>query len=93
MDITLAPYFIGLASSALTELLKLIPALNSSTIVRALTAIVVMIAVTLFSMGFNLVAFDWAVFGQVVIWALVNYKMIVQPVAITVSSPTQEPQQ
>jgi hypothetical protein len=81
IELTLAPYIIGLLSSAVSELFKLFPTLSSKETYKVLTAVVVMVAGTLFSVNFDIHAWDWNMFGQVVMWSFLNYKMIVQPVA------------
>lgn len=89
--ISLTAYTIGLLSSVVAELFKLIPALTKYESAKVLTAVVVMVAGTLYTIGFDINAWNWDLFGQVVIWSFVNYKMIVQPVAADIKSRTQEP--
>jgi len=89
MEILLPAYLIGLMASAVTELLKLFPLLNKNDITKVFTTVVVMAAGTLWHLGFDVSAWDWNLFGQVVIWSFVNYKMIVQPVATTTGLKTQ----
>ncbi len=89
--ISLSAFTIGLLSSVVAELFKFIPALTKYESAKVLTAIVVMVIGTLFSIGFTLGSWDWNIFGQVVIWSFVNYKMIVQPVAADIKSRTQKP--
>ena len=76
-------------ASAVTELLKLFPLLNKNDITKVFTTVVVMAAGTLWHLGFDFSAWDWNLFGQVVIWSFVNYKMIVQPFATTTGLKTQ----
>lgn len=89
--ISLTAYAIGLLSSFVAELFKLIPALTKYESAKVLTAVVVMVGGTLYSIGFDIHAWNWDLFGQVVIWSFVNYKMIVQPVAADIKSRTQKP--
>lgn len=89
--ISLSAFTIGFLSSLVTEIFKFIPALTKYESAKVLTAVVVMVVGTLFSIGFDLSAWNWNLFGQVVIWSFVNYKMIIQPVAADVRSRTQEP--
>lgn len=89
MDIQLSAYIIGLLSSVVTEVFKFFPALSSNEVTKVVTAVVVMAVGTLFSIGFNVTAWDWNLFGQVMIWSFVNYKMIVQPMAKTTGLVTQ----
>lgn len=88
--LTLSAYFIGLLSSVVVELFKLIPALTKYESGKVLTAVVVMVVGVLYSIGFDVSAWDWNVFGQVVIWSFVNYKMIVQPVSSDLQLTTQK---
>lgn len=89
MDFVVAAYWLGLGSSALTELMKLIPFLDENEVTRTLTAFAVMTAVTLASIGFDIHAWDWSLFGSVLLWSFVNYKAIVQPIAKTSGLRTQ----
>lgn len=89
MDIQLTAYIVGLLSSVVTEIFKYFPVLAKNQITKVMTSVVVMVVGTLFSIGFNAAAWDWEVFGQVVIWSFVNYKMIVQPMAKTAGLVTQ----
>lgn len=89
MNFLLSPYLIGLLSSVVTELLKFFPALKANTLTTVATAVIVMTAGTLWSLGFDVSAWDWKLFGEVFVWSFVNYKVIVAPVAATLDSPTQ----
>ncbi len=89
MDLSVSAYWIGLGSAFLTEAFKLMPLLNTNELARTLTAFAVMAVITLASIGFNLQAWDWTVFVQVLLWSFINYKAIVQPVAKTTGLKTQ----
>lgn len=89
MEFALSAYIIGFLSSVVTELFKLFPALNLNPLTKVLTAITVMVIGTLWSIGFNVTTWDWNLFGQVVVWSFVNYKMIVAPVAGVIGMRTQ----
>ena len=82
-EITLAPAIIGLVSSVVTELFKFIPFLNKNNITKSLTTIVVIIAAVFISEGGKITDWKYAgvLFSQAVVYALVSYKMFVQPVA------------
>lgn len=83
MEISLTPAVIGIVSSILTEILKLIPWLNKNNLIKSITTIVVIVIAVFISYGGNIT--DWkqasVIFFQAVVYALTSYKMIVQPIA------------
>lgn len=87
----LSAYFIGLLSSAVTELFKFIPVLTKYQSAKVLTAVLVMVVGTLISIKFDFSVWDWNLFGQVVMWSFLNYKLIVAPVASDLQLRTQDP--
>lgn len=89
MDITFTPYAIGLMASVLTEVLKYLPILNSKPIYKSLTAVLVVAAGAFYMSGFSLAAWDWERFFMILIFAFVNYKVIVKPVAESMNLRTQ----
>lgn len=86
MDLSLSVAVVGLASSVLTELLKLFPFLKQNELMASVTAIVVTAIATYFSTAGD---FTWPHFASVLLFAFLNYKIIVQPVAKALVSPTQ----
>ena len=89
MDIQLSAFIIGFLASVVTEIFKFFPVLSQNEVTKVLTAVVVMAAGTLISLHFNVSAWDWNLFGQVIIWSFVNYKMIISPVGKTMGLVTQ----
>ncbi len=79
------PVETGVASSFITELLKFIPFLRSSTIIQAVLSIVVTCIVTLVSKG------DFSFNGIVLalIVSLTTYKTLTEPLADAVGSKSQ----
>ncbi len=89
IEITLSIFTIGLMSSILTELFKLIPILSENQLRKALTAITVVVFGTLYALEFNVAAWDWSLFINVLIYSFLNYRIIIKPIAKTVGLKTQ----
>ena len=89
MDITLSQYVIGLVSSIVAELFKLFPALRKNDLTIALTAIVVLFLGELYEAGFKLADWSWSSFASLAVFAFLNYKFIVQPIASVMKSDSQ----
>lgn len=89
MDITLTTFAVSIMGSILTELLKYFPILKSKPIYKSLTAVFIMALGTLYIIGFDLSAWDWNLFGTIVLLSIANYKLIVKPAAKAVKLSTQ----
>ena len=77
---------LGLLTSIIAELLKLIPWLNKNAITSSLTAIIVLAIGTVVATG----TFDFTTFIGGLVFALTSYKAIIQPIATVAGSPTQK---
>lgn len=89
IEITLSVFVIGLMSSFLTEVLKFIPLLRKNALSKSLTAIVVVALGTLYSVGFDVSAWNWSIFVSVLMFSFLNYRIIVKPITTTMSLKTQ----
>lgn len=78
MDFSVSAALVGLGASVLTELLKFFPVLNKSDWTKSGTALVVVFILALAS---NAGTWSWSYFVSLLVFALLNYKMIVQPVS------------
>lgn len=73
---------IGVLSAVITELLKYIPFLNSNSLIKAVTSIVVCVVGALYFTGSQ----DYV---QVILIAFATYKVLVQPIGQVVGIRTQ----
>ena len=89
MDIAFSDFAIAFMASALTEILKFFPVLNSQPIFKSLTAVLVVAAGAFYMSGFNIAAWDWNQFFTILMFSFVNYKMLIQPSAKAMSIRTQ----
>ena len=89
MDITFSEMAIAFMTSGLTELLKMFPILNSKPIYKSLTAVAVVAAAAFYMSGFSIAAWDWDKFFTILVFSFVNYKLVIQPVAKSMSLKTQ----
>lgn len=86
MEITLPIYLAGLLSSVLTEAAKFFPFIGNNDVVKSIVAIA-LCAVG----GFVVVGkFDFDTVLNVLVFAFLNYKFIIQPVSKGVGLRTQE---
>jgi len=83
-EIILPTYLVGLLASVLTELIKLVPKIGKSDVLKSLTAVILVALGAIVYIGWS-----WANFFIVMAFAFVNYKMLVQPVAVAIKSPSQ----
>ncbi len=77
---------VGMLSSIVTELLKLIPILRTNSMTKAGTAIVV-VAIGVYIQSGD-ISFD-GLMGALA-FSLITYKAIVQPITVTLDSKSQE---
>ena len=77
---------LGLLTSIIAEILKLIPGLNKNAITSSITAIVVLAIGTVVATG----TFDFTTFVGGLVFALTSYKVAIQPIATVAGSPTQK---
>lgn len=77
---------LGFASSVITELFMFVPFLRKNSLTAAITAIIVLLALSYFSAG--KLTIDG--FAMALVFALTSYKAIVQPFTKTVGLVTQE---
>lgn len=84
--ITPSTAILGLLTSIVAEILKLFPALNKNSVTGSITAIVVLAVGTVIATG----KFDLETFIGGLVFALTSYKAVVQPLATSVNSPTQQ---
>ena len=89
IEITLSTFIIGLMASVLTEVFKIIPILRKNALSKSLTAIIVVILGTFYAVGFNVSAWDWNIFANVLVFSFLNYRIIVRPIAKNASLITQ----
>lgn len=76
---------LGLCASIITEILKIVPALRTNTLVTSIVAIVVVALGTLVTSG----QFTWVSFLNSLAAAFLSYKIVVQPVATASGIKTQ----
>lgn len=76
---------VGILSSVLSEILKYVPTINQSPLLRALTALVVCLVGTFLFTGGGLNNL-----AGVVVTALATYKALVQPLASSMELRTQK---
>ena len=78
------PIYIGILTSAVTEILKLVPALNSNSLVKSVVVFVVALVGT-YLFG-TVSGQDYA---ETLIAAFATYKLLVQPVSSALNLRTQ----
>lgn len=83
--IELPLYTIGFLSSLITELFKFFPFVGKSDLGKSITALIVIALATFLTVGFSATNFF-----SVMLYAFLNYKMILQPISKGLSSPTQD---
>lgn len=86
MDITINPAVVGLISSVITEVFKYIPFLRQNALTQAITAIVITGVVAFFA---NNMVFSLDNVVASLVFALVSYKTLIQPIATTTAMRTQ----
>ena len=86
IDITLSSYGFGLLVSIFTELLKFFPWLGKNELTKSLTAVVLAVVGAWYSTGW---VWDFDVFAGVLLFAFLNYKMLIQPLGKVSSIKTQ----
>jgi hypothetical protein len=87
MNIVLSTAVTGLVSSVISEIFKFIPALRKNELVSTIVAIIVVAIAAFVSNGMT-----WSIDNAiaVLVFSLVSYKTVVQPLAQSVNSPTQQ---
>lgn len=88
MDIVLNASLLGLCASVLTEIAKYFPLVRNNEMVKSLVAILMVAGVAYVSGGY---ALTFQSFALVMAFAFLNYKIIVQPVAGTLSLGSRLP--
>ena len=86
MEITLTLVAISFGTAILNELIKLIPAIGQNELIRSAVAVVVIAILAFLTNGLE---WSWLNFYAVMAFAFLNYKMIVQPIATAIGSPSQ----
>lgn len=84
MNFSLNAEIVGLASAVVAELLKLFPQISKTPIVMSLVAMLVVFVACLLTTGFT-----WQNFGTGLLYAFLNYQIVVQPAAKSLGSSTQ----
>ena len=86
MEITFSLALIGLGTSIINEIIKLVPFVRENDAIKSLVAIIVVAVLAFLTNGFE---WSWINFYGVMGFAFLNYKMIVQPVATTLRLASQ----
>lgn len=81
----LDPIQVGFLSSLVAEILKFVPVLRTNDLTVALTAIVVDILGAFFLTGGSMASLP-----MIILASFASYKLLIQPLASSVSSPSQE---
>jgi hypothetical protein len=86
LEITFPVVLIGFLASVLTELAKTFPVIGKSEILKSLTAIILTFIGAFLVQG----EWTWGAFLSVLVWAFLNYKILVQPISESLGLPTQK---
>lgn len=86
-DLTLSAATAGLVASIITEIFKFIPALRANSVVTAIVTIIVTGVAAFLTNG---LVFNLENVIAALVFALVSYRTIVQPIATTAGLSTQE---
>lgn len=87
LELTLSVELVALLSSVFAEILKIFPKIKENELIRSLVAMGVVVLGITFQPG---LALNLQTFGSVLLFAFLNYKFIVQPVASVMGLGTQK---